>query len=55
MKEDPKALKLRDLPEWLMNMLRHLSRDGYIYIGRTGEGGIAALVPASGYYFTCEG
>ena len=38
MKEDPNALKLRDLPEWLMDILRHLSRDGYIYIGRTGAG-----------------
>lgn len=38
MKEDPNALKFRDLPEWLQQLLRNLSRDGYIYLGRTGPG-----------------
>jgi len=34
-----KAEKMfRDLPEWIQRMLRELSRDGYIYIGRTGCG-----------------
>lgn len=28
----------RDLPRYLEEMLRQLSRDGYIYIGRTGAG-----------------
>jgi len=38
MKEDPKALMFRDLPDWLQDILRRLSSDGYIYIGRTGAG-----------------
>jgi len=34
-----KAEKMfRDLPEWIQQLLRALSRDGYIYIGRTGCG-----------------
>jgi len=27
-----------DLPVWIQDVLRDLSRDGYIYIGRTGVG-----------------
>jgi len=27
-----------ELPEWIQQMLRALSREGYIYIGRTGPG-----------------
>jgi len=38
MREDNKALMFRDLPEWIQNSLRTLSREGYIYIGRTGPG-----------------
>jgi len=34
-----KAEKMfRDLPTWIQDILRGLSRDGYIYIGRTGCG-----------------
>jgi len=34
-----KAEKMfRDLPEWIQQLLRELSREGYIYIGRTGCG-----------------
>jgi len=36
--KDSKALMFRDLPDWLQDILRLLSRDGYIYIGRTGVG-----------------
>jgi len=28
----------REAPEWIQQVLRQLSRDGYIYIGRTGVG-----------------
>jgi len=28
----------RQLPEWIQDLLRTLSREGYIYIGRTGAG-----------------
>jgi hypothetical protein len=28
----------RESPEWIQQVLRQLSRDGYIYIGRTGVG-----------------
>jgi len=38
MKEDPRALKLRDLPEWLQDKLRQLSYEGFLYLGRTGTG-----------------
>lgn len=38
MKQDPNALLFRELPMWLQDRLRTLSRDGYIYIGRTGPG-----------------
>jgi len=38
MREDNKALMFRDLPEWIQDTLRTLSREGYIYIGRTGPG-----------------
>jgi len=38
MREDNKALMFRDLPEWIQATLRTLSREGYIYIGRTGPG-----------------
>jgi len=33
-----KKMLFRDLPEWIQDILRQLSSDGYIYIGRTGVG-----------------
>jgi len=38
MRKDPKTMMFRDIPDWLQDILRQLSRDGYIYIGRTGPG-----------------
>jgi len=38
MSEPAKELMFRDLPDWLQDILRLLSRDGYIYVGRTGVG-----------------
>jgi len=38
MSEPAKELMFRDLPEWLQDRLRDLSREGYIYVGRTGVG-----------------
>ncbi|MBW2559551.1 MAG: hypothetical protein JRE40_01725 [Deltaproteobacteria bacterium] len=38
MKKDPNALMFRQLPEWLQDLLREISREGFIYIGRTGPG-----------------
>jgi len=34
----PNALMFRDLPDWIQDILRDLSREGYVYIGRTGAG-----------------
>ena len=28
----------RELPDWIQDKLRTLSREGYVYIGRTGAG-----------------
>jgi len=33
-----KELMFRELPDWIQDILRQLSRDGYVYIGRTGCG-----------------
>ena len=38
MKKDPDPLMFRDLPTWIQDILRDLSREGFIYIGRTGPG-----------------
>jgi len=38
MKKDPKVLMFRDLPDWIQDIVRRLSSDGYVYIGRTGAG-----------------
>ena len=38
MKKDADALMFRQLPEWIQDVLRDLSREGYLYIGRTGAG-----------------
>ena len=38
MKRDPHPLMFKDLPVWLQDVLRSLSREGFIYIGRTGPG-----------------
>lgn len=38
MKQDPNAVLFRELPLWLQDRLRALSREGYIYLGRTGPG-----------------
>lgn len=38
MKKAPDALMFKDLPLWLQDILRSLSREGFIYIGRTGPG-----------------
>jgi len=38
-----KELLFRDLPDWLQDRLRELSREGFIYIGRTGAGLTHAL------------
>jgi len=32
------SLMFRDLPQWLQDVLRDLSRGGWIYVGRTGVG-----------------
>ena len=50
MKKDPHPLMYKDLPVWLQDVLRSLSREGFIYIGRTGPGpgGIAAAVVHAG-------
>ena len=46
MKKDRHPLMFKDLPVWLQDVLRSLSREGFIYIGRTGPGpgGIAAAM-----------
>jgi len=38
MTEPAKELMFRDLPDWLQDRLRDLSRAGFIYVGRTGCG-----------------
>jgi len=38
MSEPAKELLFRQLPEWIQDLLRTISREGYIYIGRTGAG-----------------
>lgn len=38
MKKDLNAMMFRDLPTWIQDALRDLSREGFIYIGRTGPG-----------------
>ena len=38
MKKDPDAKMFRDVPTWIQDVLRDMSREGYIYIGRTGVG-----------------
>ena len=38
MKKAADGLMFRQLPGWLQDILRDLSREGYIYIGRTGAG-----------------
>ena len=38
MKKNSDALMFRQLPEWIQDVLRDLSREGYLYIGRTGAG-----------------
>ena len=38
MKKDPHPLMFKDLPVWLQDKLREISREGFIYIGRTGPG-----------------
>ena len=38
MKKDPNALMFKDLPLWLRDVLREISRAGFIYLGRTGPG-----------------
>ena len=38
MKQTGHELMFRDLPMWLQDILRDLSRGGWIYIGRTGPG-----------------
>jgi len=35
--KEPEML-FREAPEWIQQVLRQLSREGYIYIGRTGVG-----------------
>lgn len=54
MKKDPDALMFRDLPVWLQDVLRELSRGGFIYIGRTGAGqGMSAILrpPSKSVYY----
>jgi len=38
MKEGPRSLMFRDLPNWIQDLLRNLSREGYIYVGHSGVG-----------------